>query len=586
MRFRLFRIANYRAIRSAEVPVSNNLIPLIGVNESGKTSILHAILAFDRNGDSIGGGVHLNYRNRYLTENHACSISADVVIDHDDFAVIAGSLRIPEESELFRELKMCAEQAVPITLERRLDLEGRPYSLHGLSHSAETTNLVQAIFKRLPYILYFDDFTDRVPDKVEFQRVDNDRGYRYSTGAIAPWQRVIEEIINRATDGGYSLSTFVNIEDQADRRGVLADITDELEREVIDAWKELKSWSHVLADDASDLELKLEYEPSVDTRRFAFEFVVSDRSTNRSRYFSVQERSKGFQWFFNFQMRLRFNPKYRETTSGAIYLLDEPGSYLHASAQEELLKSLKQISENNTILYCTHSQHLLNPEEVNIGQARIVAKEEGVVRVIPFGDAPIEKYQGALTPLHEALRLRVGMFGQPVKVALITEGITEYYLINLLAKHHPDWSLGPVRIIPGAGVDQLAPLISFAIAFTERFAVLMDSDRPGKAAKQRYSAFFNGAIDDQLLLLHSGESDDNVVLEDLLSDADKQRLIDATGSRDAKAAVVRLHFASEEDQQAFVAALDAETLGNLNWLHSIILNLQGDRHEDTELPAA
>lgn len=574
MHFRSFRISDYRAIASAEVPVSNNLIPLIGVNESGKTSILQAIFAFDKNGDSTGGGVHLAYQNRYNIGAGACSIAAEVQITNDDFVALSGELRLTEESDLFASLKSCVEAEKTFILERRLDLEGRPYSVQGLDGADEWPRLATAIQRRLPFILYFDDFTDRVPTSIDFQRADNDRGYRYSTGSITPWQRVIEEIVQRATDSEYSLSTFIRIEDEADRAGVLADITDELAAEIIGAWKVLKRGSPSLADDADDLELELKYESSADGKRFSFKFVVRDRSTSRSRFFSIQERSKGFQWFFNFSMRLRFNPKYRENVRGAIYLLDEPGSYLHASAQEELLNSLKEISMSNTILYCTHSQHLLNPEKLNIGQARIVAKEEGIVKVIPFGDAPVTKYQGALTPLHEALRLQVGMFGMPVRAALISEGITEFYLLHLMARHREGWALNGVHVIPGAGVDQLAPLISFAIAFTDRFVVLMDSDKAGLRARERYSEFFNGAVNDQLLLLRTPDAVDDLELEDLLSPADQLRLLTSTNSRDAKAAIIRMHFAESDEQAAFINGLDSETLGNLEWLHGVISQLK------------
>ena len=54
-------------------------------------------------------------------------------------------------------------------------------------------------------------------------------------------------------------------------------------------------------------------------------------------YFFVMDRSKGFYWFFNFVMKLEFNPKVVENSDvDAIYLLDEPGSYLHATAQSKL----------------------------------------------------------------------------------------------------------------------------------------------------------------------------------------------------------------------------------------------------------
>lgn len=47
MKYTGFHIVNYKAIDEIDVLVSRNTIPLIGINESGKTSILQAILALD-----------------------------------------------------------------------------------------------------------------------------------------------------------------------------------------------------------------------------------------------------------------------------------------------------------------------------------------------------------------------------------------------------------------------------------------------------------------------------------------------------------------------------------------------------------
>ncbi len=62
MKYKKFIIDNYRGI---DGPLSididrDTLIPIIGVNESGKTTILHAILAFDHINDKQNGGLHIN----------------------------------------------------------------------------------------------------------------------------------------------------------------------------------------------------------------------------------------------------------------------------------------------------------------------------------------------------------------------------------------------------------------------------------------------------------------------------------------------------------------------------------------------
>ena len=69
MRITKFRIQNYKAISDTEIKLNYSINPIIGVNESGKTSILQAILAFDKNRDKINSGVHIEYQNKYSTKD-------------------------------------------------------------------------------------------------------------------------------------------------------------------------------------------------------------------------------------------------------------------------------------------------------------------------------------------------------------------------------------------------------------------------------------------------------------------------------------------------------------------------------------
>lgn len=82
MKYTKFLIQGYKAIEKVTVVVGkNNLIPIIGVNESGKTSILEAILAFDKSKDAVNGGRHLAYKNRYEIAKGECHIDAFVIVE-------------------------------------------------------------------------------------------------------------------------------------------------------------------------------------------------------------------------------------------------------------------------------------------------------------------------------------------------------------------------------------------------------------------------------------------------------------------------------------------------------------------------
>jgi predicted ATP-dependent endonuclease of OLD family len=64
----------------------SSLLPIIGVNESGKTTILHALFAFDLyNDNSNDNGRHLkDISNLYRTSSEPATVAADIAITKDE----------------------------------------------------------------------------------------------------------------------------------------------------------------------------------------------------------------------------------------------------------------------------------------------------------------------------------------------------------------------------------------------------------------------------------------------------------------------------------------------------------------------
>lgn len=567
MKFVRFIIDKYRAVGYTEVTIGNNLIPIIGINESGKTSILKAILAFDKNKDNYNKGEHLNYKNRYIIGADSCVIKAEIIIDKEsDVAEIGRRMRLRVGDELDDTLKHYYKEAIPFIIARCI--ETKKYFVEGIPIS-ETQNerLANIIYDLLPYILYFDDFSDRVPESITFPKNYIEPDYRIRKSKEAEWQELLEEIFNRATNQDYTLKSFLQMEDGDDQYSLLSDVGDTLNSEIIEDWKRLKQKGSTLADDEGDLELKINYISPTGSGDFVFEFKVIDKSHgNRERRFNINERSKGFQWFFNFFVKLKFNAKYKIHPSGAIYLLDEPGSYLHSSAQEELLKNLKDISELNTIIYCTHSQYLLNPEIINIASVKIASKDNGTVTLKNFGSSGTSNFQGALSPVYDALHLKTGIVGTNYKKVIITEGVTDYYLLSLIKKFTGHILDKDIQIIPGSGAGQLKELISFSIAWTEKYLVLLDSDKAGRDAYKKYTSYFGDIEQNNIWKYKIPTTDTDVLLENFFSDSDAEKLLRLTGASDLKSGIISLFYLDETSRKDFVLGLDINTLENMNEL--------------------
>ena len=88
-------------------------------------------------------------------------------------------------------------------------------------------------------------------------------------------------------------------------------------------------------------------------------------------FYEPQNRSKGKQWHLAFYIKV--TARAIEGKQNVI-LIDEPGLYLHARAQRDILKKLEDSSIHASIIFTTHSPYLLEPEKFE--RIRLVLKDD------------------------------------------------------------------------------------------------------------------------------------------------------------------------------------------------------------------
>jgi len=553
-----YRIRNYKAVKDTSIKLNYSLNPIIGVNESGKTTILSAILAFDKNRDKVNSGNHLEYKNKYSTgATKDSKITATLILDKDELKDLKKSLNLKSETPDYEHLLKITDKT-PFILTRELSSPEKKYTLEDDVFSDNNKkNIINYLLKNLPYILYFDDFTDRVPEEIVFKEDYKNTG-KLAFSKNREWQEIIVEIFRRAEVEGIDddenpLKSFFHLTDKDQKDDILSDIEDVLNKEIIDEWKRIKkSGFKNFADDSDNLSLELKCEDNI------FTFKVRDKSNKeKKRTFNVSERSKGFQWFFNYMIKLKFNPRYKVKKENSIFLLDEPGSYLHSSAQSELLKELKSVSEKNTIVYCTHSQYLLNPKTIKLGSIKIAEKENSTINLIEYGKYKSKDDRGALSAVYQALN--VNFTNDFVGKIVITEGITDFYFFELLKKYTKLFK-NEFKIIAGAGSGNSTNLISVGLSFSENFVVLFDNDEGAKALKKYKKEFGDNIMNH----FHLYDSTKRFALEDFLSEKDKENLEQITGTSDLKRALAILYYDLKADvQKNFITNLEKQTLNSL-----------------------
>ena len=77
------------------------------------------------------------------------------------------------------------------------------------------------------------------------------------------------------------------------------------------------------------------------------------------RFVRPSERSEGFSSFFKMSMRLRARTEATKARS-YIFLFDEPGTALYPAGQINLQRVFERLSDENQIVYCTHSLFMIN----------------------------------------------------------------------------------------------------------------------------------------------------------------------------------------------------------------------------------
>jgi energy-coupling factor transporter ATP-binding protein EcfA2 len=196
----------------------------------------------------------------------------------------------------------------------------------------------------------------------------------------------------------------------------------------------------------------------------------------------LEERSKGFQWFFSFD--LLFMHESGGTFENCVLLLDEPGLHLHPGAQKDLLARLEEYAKGNTLIYSTHLPFMLDlhhPERIRV----INDSKQGAVVT---EDLTLTQPDGKLT-LQAALGMSSSQSYLVAQRNIVVEGADDYMLINelsnLLLRSGEDGLPEDVHVTAAGGASEAAYIATFMIGQQLDVVVLLDSDQAGEVARDK-----------------------------------------------------------------------------------------------------
>lgn len=195
---------------------------------------------------------------------------------------------------------------------------------------------------------------------------------------------------------------------------------------------------------------------------------ITTRIQNQSSFFD--HLSDNTKFLFNYYLYAKVNK-----INNDILLFDEPNNGFHATAQLDLLKYLKKLANDNTVIISTHSEYMIDYDLLE--NIRRMGKDTDNQLLVhnDFRNEISKKGEYlSLQPIAEAIGLK---YGNQLKIndhVIIVEGLSDLYYINTFYKLVKGKSL--VNLLPCRGDSSMLTIIPFVISQALSFKVILDTN--------------------------------------------------------------------------------------------------------------
>ena len=212
-----------------------------------------------------------------------------------------------------------------------------------------------------------------------------------------------------------------------------------------------------------------------------FDTLISDPTAAYDVEVNLNDRSRGFQWFFSFYVSFSADTDGGKVEN-AILLLDEPGLYLHAKSQGDLLRHFED-DFTNQILYSTHSPFMVPTHRLDSVRTVNIADKVGTtVTNNPTGD------EKTLFPLQAALGydLAQSLFVGPNN--LVVEGVTDFWILSAVSAYLADAGktalASNLTLTPAGGAQKVSYMVALLASESLNVLVLFDAERESEVTKK------------------------------------------------------------------------------------------------------
>jgi len=558
MKISKITILNFKGIEKLTLDLEREpktkIFTLVGLNESGKTSILEAI-DFLENGRPKGSSHELIPKHKKMNFNGTIEVTAEYVWNEDDqeslqkYIESIGYTHIMplkkhtvtkkytfKESTQVEEMMNYWSPNFSVTKDPKK--QGN-YANLSKEEWQSTTSHINTFLK--PKIIYYPNFLFNFPDRIYLneEAIKNPEHQKYFDVI-----RDILSYIQRDLTVERHLLERMKSQDRASvdsLESTLGAISQTVTNVVFSAWdkifnagsKEIVVSHHseivsigkeVVKNAATGLNMLRDSDKKI--TNYYLEFRVKE---GPHKYY-LNERSLGFKWFFSFLLFTEFRKKRKTDYGGILFLLDEPASNLHSTAQQKLLTTFNDLVDKSTLIYTTHSHHMISPEwlsgvyvvrnkGINYREISAISKDTNI-EALPYRQfvAAHPGQEDYFQPILDALDYQPSSL-EKIPNILITEGKNDYYTLRYMDEMYFGGKFKNVRIFPGTGADTNRPVMALYLAWGRNFLLLLDADKKGIKAKSDYIKDLGTDVSNKIVTLKDIDSGwDGFTTENLFVD--------------------------------------------------------------------
>lgn len=522
MRYSRFEISHYKGVKDtvvidmAHLP-SSKIFTLVGLNESGKTSILEAIelLQSDCPKGHEHEMIHVSQKGNYTGD---VSISAVLDLDEDDEIRIAkycqenfdyvltaplGHVRLTQAYHFVESAFKAHDTAWDFKLIGKKK-NSRARNGKDLRDAAPESweKVSKFISENFPRILYYENFLFDFPDRIY---LSEDKSFD-AVKKTWEYRQVIQDVFDYIGDGRtvknhlYARVKSNKEEDKSALEACIGDLEETLTKVIMGAWNKVFTTS---GDEVA---------VSVGCEAVNGPYLELKIKQGFSKY-SISERSLGFRWFFSFLLFTQFRKAREDEFGETLFLLDEPASNLHPRSQQNLLKVFEEIAKDCKIIYSTHSHYLIDTKNlpsayivrntaVDYEDANMAATQRDTnIQVMPYRQfaSAYSDQRDHFRPILDAIDYVPSDLELSDDIVGV-EGKNDFYSFKLMERCLK--GKNEIKFYPSQSVDKFDPMIRLMLAYNANFLCVFDADKAGIDAKKRYIHDFGPAVESRIVTLY------------------------------------------------------------------------------------